>query len=570
MVKEKAMIKNRRKQDILNLLISLIGLGVLVLILQVYFFRIDFTAEKRYTLSDNTKQLVSSLDKDLYFEIYLAGDLPHGFKKLQKASIEMLDELEAYANVNINYALINTSDIPNPKQRNQMYEQLAARGLKPTSLQERTTDGSLKQKIIVPGIIVHDTEKETSVHLLKNVTGLSAEENLNHSIETIEFELTKAIRMLQSKQPKNIAFLTGQGELNEFEVADFTASLLQKYEVDRVLAQKLNHSKKKYSALVIAQPRNEFSREAKYQVDQYLMNGGRILWLVDEVSASMDSLQVKESTVAFYKPLNIEDQLFTYGVRINPDLVMDIQGQLIPVQTALPGEKPKFTPAPWYYSPLLNAPDHHPITRKLNVVKAEFANSIDWVGENANVKKTTLLTSSDYTRLEKVPSIVSLDIVNQQPRPEDFAVGRKKIAVLLEGKFQSAFMNRAWKGIDRKSFKSESTPSKMIVISDGDIIKNRVRGVGKNKQIEALGYDRYSRKTYGNRSFLLNCIDYLCDNEGWMELRAREVKLRMLDKTKIRSERLFWQVVNVVLPLFLLLIFGVLRYFMRKRKFARS
>jgi ABC-2 type transport system permease protein len=570
MVKGKAMIKNRRKKDILNLIISLIVLGILVLVMQVYFFRIDFTAEKRFTLSKNTKSLVSSLDKDLYFEIYLAGDLPHGFKKLQKASIELLDELEAYANVGIKYALINTADIPNPKQRNQMYEQLATRGLKPTNLQERTTDGSLKQKIIVPGIIVHDREKETSVHLLKNVAGLSAEENLNHSIETIEFELTKAIRMLQNKQAKNIAFLTGHGELNEFEVADFTASLLQKYEVDRITANKLLNSGKKYSTLVIAQPRREFSREDKYQIDQYVMNGGRVLWLVDEVAASMDSLQVKESTVAFYKPLNIEDQLFTYGVRINPDLVMDIQGQLIPVQTALPGQNPKFTPAPWYYSPLLNAPDDHSITRKLNVVKAEFANSIDWVGENDDMKRNVLLTSSDYTRLEKVPSIVSLEIVNQKPRSGDFAAGRKKIAVLLEGKFNSAFKNRAWKGIDRKSFKAESTPTKMIVISDGDIIKNRVRGVGKNRQIEALGYDRYSRKTYGNRSFLLNCVDYLCDNEGWMHLRAREVKLRMLDKTKIRSERVFWQVVNVGIPLILLLIFGLVRYFVRKRKFARS
>ena len=568
MVKRGAM-KNNRRRDIFNLLISLAVIWILVIVSQAYFFRIDFTAEKRYTLSENTKKLVSTLDRDLYFEIYLAGDLPHGFKKLQKASIEMLEELNAYSNVNINYALINTADIANPKERNQMYEQLASRGLKPTSLQERTTDGSLKQKIIIPGIIVHDRERETSIHLLKNVAGLSADENLNHSIETIEFEITKAIRLIQNKQVKNIAFLTGQGELSENEVADFTASLLQKYEVDRIPAGQLLSAKKNYSAVIIAQPRNEFSREDKYQIDQYLMNGGRILWLIDEVEASMDSLTMKESTVAFYKPLNIEDQLFTYGVRVNPDLVMDIQGQLIPVQTALPGEKPKFTPAPWYYSPLLNAPDHHPITRKLNVIKAEFANSIDWVGENENVKQTTLLTSSDYTRLEKVPSIVSLDIVNQKPKPENFAAGRKKVAVLLEGKFNSAFKNRAWKGINRQLFKAESEETKMIVVSDGDIIKNRVRGVGQNRQIEALGYDRYSRKTYGNRNFLLNCVDYLCDNEGWMELRSRQVKLRMLDKTKIRSERLYWQVVNIVLPLMILFIFGLTRFILRKRKYAK-
>lgn len=557
------------KKDIFKLLTNLAILGCVVVFLQVYFFRIDFTAEKRYTLSENTKNLVKSLDNDLYFEIYLAGDLPHAFKKLQKASIEMIDELRAYSNVKIQYALINTADIPNPQKRNEIFEQLTARGLKPTSLQERTSDGSLKQKIIIPGIIVHDTEKETSVHLLKNITGLSADENLNHSIESIEYELTKAIRLLQNKTPENIAFLTGHGELNEYEVADFTASLLQKYEVDRIAADQLNSSDKNYAALIIAQPRNEFSRKDKYLIDQYLMNGGRILWLIDEVAVSMDSLSVKESTIAFYKPLNLEDQLFNYGVRINPDLILDIQAQLIPVQTALPGEKPKFTPAPWYYSPLLNAPDFHPITRKLNVIKAEFANSIDWVGENANLTRTALLKSSEYTKLEKVPSLVSLEIVNKKVSPETFAAGSKNVAVLIEGKFNSAFKNRAWKGINQQKFKEESLPTKMIVISDGDIIKNRVRGVGNNRQIEALGYDRYSMKTYGNRDFLLNCVDFLCDNESWMELRSRQVKLRMLNKSKIRSERLFWQIFNVAVPLVVLLVFGLGWFLFRKHKYTK-
>ena len=564
------MTRNKKQKDILNLLLSLLVLFVVVQILQVYFFRWDLTSEKRYSLSDNTKELVASLDKDLFFEIYLAGDLPHGFTKLQKACMEMLDELSTYSNVQISYALINPNDMVNPKQRNEYFEELVNRGLKPTSLQEKTSDGSLKQKIIVPGVIVHDREKETSVHLLKNIAGLSAEQNLNHSIEALEFELTTAIRLLQNQKPKEIAFLTGHGELNEYEVADIMASLLQRYEVKRIKSSDLAKDFSRFAALVIAQPRNEFPREDKYHIDQYIMNGGRILWLIDEVAASMDSLTTQESTIAFYKPVNLEDQLFTYGVRINPDLVMDVQGQLIPVQTALPGEQPKFTPAPWYYSPLLNAPDSHPITRKLNVVKAEFANSIDFVGENQKIKREVLLSSSDYTRLEKVPKKISLDIVNRKMEAADFPAGKRKIAVLLDGVFPSVFKNRIWKGIHRKEFKEESKPTKMIVISDGDIIRNRVRGVGNNRQIEALGYDRYSGNTYGNRSFLLNCIDYLCDDEGWMNLRSREVKLRMLDKTKIRSERLFWQSVNLLLPLFLLLVFGGIRFYIRKRKFART
>lgn len=564
------MVRNKKIKDLLQLLISILALVIAIQVLQVYFFRLDLTSEKRYSLSDNTKKLVSNLEKDLYFEVYLSGELPYGFTKLQKACLEMIDELSTYSNVQISYSLIKPNDVVNPKKRKELFDQLVSRGLKPINLQEKTNDGSLNQKLIVPGIIIHDREKETSVNLLKSVAGLSSDQNLNHSIESLEFELTSAIRMLQNNTPKEIAFLTGHAELNEYEVADFTASLLQRYEVKRIKARDLRGKGQNYSALIIAQPRNEFSEQDKYNIDQYVMNGGKVIWLVDEVVVSMDSLVTKESTMAFFQPLNMEDQLFKYGVRINPDLVMDVQSQLIPVQTALPGQPAKFTPAPWYYSPLLVAPNSHPITRKLNVIKAEFANSIDFVGDNNQIKKKVLLASSDYTRLEKVPKPIRLDIVNKRMEASDFPAGSKNIAVLLEGVFPSVFKNRVWKGIDRTKFKSESIPTKMIVISDGDIIKNRVRGVGNNRQIEALGYDRYSKKTYGNRSFLLNCIDYLCDDDGWMELRSREVKLRLLNKTKIRSERLFWQVVNVLLPLILLLIFGLVRFYIRKRKFTSS
>ncbi len=561
-------MKTNRKKDILRLLIQLTLIWFAVVILQNYFFRIDFTEEKRFTLSDNTTKLVSHLEKDLYFEIYLSGDLPYGFQKLQKATVEMLEELNDNANVNIYYQLIDPNRIGNPKERKEIYNQLIKRGLNPISVKEKTADNSLKQKIIMPGIIVHDRERETSVNLLKSINGLSADQNLNHSIESIEYELTQAIRLLQQKEPQTVAFLTGQGELNQYETADIIASLSQKYQVKRINSQQLNEQSNKISALIIAQPREEFSRQDKYNIDQYLMNGGKVMWLIDEVAASMDSLQTQASTVAFYKPLNIEDQLFTYGVRINPNLIMDIQGALIPVQTALPNQRPKFTPAPWYYSPLLNAPSSNPITRKLNVIKADFANSIDLVGENQKIKRTKLLTSSDYTRLEKVPCKISLEIVNQKLTPQFFNSGKRDIAVLLEGQFSSAFKNRAWSGIQRKTFIAESKPTKMIIISDGDIIRNRVRGIGNNRKIEALGYDRYSRKTYGNRNFILNCVDYLCDNEGWLDLRSREVKLRLLNKASIQTEKIWWQIINVALPLLLLLILGGINSIIRKRKYT--
>ncbi|MRT93740.1 gliding motility-associated ABC transporter substrate-binding protein GldG [Ancylomarina sp. 16SWW S1-10-2] len=557
-----------KKKNLIQLVLSILIVLTVYQFLQVFHFRIDLTSEKRFTLSDNTKKLLSKLEKPVYFEIYLTGDLPHGFNKLKNATVDLIDEFKSYSNVEIAYSFVDPSSVLNPKQKDKNLRELAARGLEPTSIQETGRDGSVKQKIIVPGLFVHDGKKETPVNLLKSVTGLSAEENLNYAIESVEYELSMAIRMLNQTKVKEIAFFTGQGELGEYEVADFTTSLLQRYEVNRVTAHELSKNYKRFDCVIVAQPRNEFTERAKYALDQYIMNGGRVMWLIDEVSASMDSISAKGMSMAFYKPLNLEDQLFRYGVRINPDLLMDVQSQLIPVQATTAGQDGKYIPAPWYYSPLLAPPNNHPITRKLNMVRVEFANSIDKVGKDPKLKHTVLLASSDNTRLEKVPTPIRLDIVGKKMNAEDFSDGSKVISVLIEGQFQSIFKDRIWKGIDKSTFKSESAAGKMIVISDGDIIKNRVRGVGSNIQIMPLGYDRYSRKTYGNSNFLLNCVDYLCDDEGWMNLRSREVKLRLLDKTKIREHRLFYQIVNLALPIALLILLALVWHFVRKRKYA--
>ena len=557
-----------KKKNLVQLLLLVLLVLFLYQLLHVFHFRIDLTSEKRFTLSDNTKHLLRELDKPVYFEIYLDGDLPHGFNKLKNATVDLIEEFESYATVEIAYRFIDPNSQLNPKQRAKNLRELSNRGLKPTSIQETSRDGSVKQKVIIPGLFVHDGKKEIPVNLLKSVTGLSADQNLNHSIESIEYELSMAIRLLNQTQVKEIAFFTGQGELGEYEVADFTASLLQRYKVSRATAYELSKDYARFACVIVAQARNEFSEKAKYALDQYIMHGGRVMWLIDEVAVSMDSISAKGMSMAFYKPLNLEDQLFKYGVRINPDLVMDVQSQLIPVQLTAAGQNGKYVPVPWYYSPLLAPPANHPITRNLNMVRVEFANSIDKVGKDPNLKHTVLLMSSDRTRLEKVPTPIRLDIVGKKMGAKDFSDGPKVISVLIEGIFQSIFKNRIWEGIDKLTYKSESVPGKMIVISDGDIIKNRVRGVGSNIQMEALGYDRYSRKTYGNSNFLLNCVDYLCDDEAWMNLRSREVKLRLLDKIKIREHRLFYQIINLVLPLVLLLFFALVWHFVRKRRYA--
>ncbi len=557
-----------KKKNLIQLVLSVFLVLFLYQLLQIFHFRIDLTSEKRFTLSENTKELLSKLEKPVYFEIYLDGELPHGFNKLKNATVDLIEEFNSYADINMTYTFNDPHVEQNPKLREKEFRLLSERGLNAIPIQETSRDGSVKQKIIVPGLFVHDGEKETAVNLLKSVNGLSAEQNLNHSIESLEYELSMAIRLLTQTKVKELAFFTGQGELGEYEVADFTASLLQRYKVSRVTGHELSKDYKRFDCVIVAQPREEFSEGAKYSLDQYIMNGGRVMWLIDEVAVSMDSISATGMSMAFYKPLNLEDQLFKYGIRINPDLVMDVQSQLIPVQSTSAGQEGKYVPAAWYYSPLLAPPANHPITRNLNMVRAEFANSIHKVGNDPNLRHTVLLASSNRTRLEKVPTPIRLDIVGEKMNAQDFPHGPRAMSVLIEGKFQSIFKNRIWEGIDRQTYKSESVPGKMIVISDGDMIKNRVRGVGSNIQVEALGYDRYSRQTYGNRSFLLNCVDYLCDDEGWMNLRTREVKLRMLDKTKIREYRLFYQIINLVLPIVLLLLFALVWHFIRVRKYA--
>jgi ABC-2 type transport system permease protein len=338
------MSRTLKIKNSLQLTGSLIVIVLAAYFLNLNFFRIDLTSEKRYTLSDNTLELLRKQEKDLYFQIFLAGELPPGFVKLQKSVQEILDEFNVYAEGKIHYELINPPEGFKPKERGQIVSQLVDRGLQPTNLQEKSAEGGLSQKLIFPGVIVHDQEKETTVNLLKKVNGVSSESNLNHSIESLEYELTMAIRMLNATSVKRIAFLTGHQELNRYEVADFSASLSQHYEVCRISTEQLRSGFDQYKALVIAQPRKEFSETDKYIIDQYVMNGGRVLWLVDEVVASMDSLSVKESTFAYYQPLNIEDQLFRYGVRVNPDLVMDAQCALVPVLSSLPGEPSRYTP----------------------------------------------------------------------------------------------------------------------------------------------------------------------------------------------------------------------------------
>ncbi|MDL2251826.1 gliding motility-associated ABC transporter substrate-binding protein GldG [Odoribacter sp. OttesenSCG-928-J03] len=530
--------------------------------------RLDITNDKRYTLSDNTRQLLKDLDRNIHIDIFLAGNLPPGMQKLQYATTRMLEEFGRMTRNKITYELIDPADIKELEEKKQLVQYLAVRGIIPVNFNRTTSDDRLQQQFLFPGLIAYDDSTEVSVNLWKNVPGYGSDENINYSIESLEYELTNAIRLITRKEKKSIAFLTGQGEYDYPELSDMAKTLLHYYHVDFVNTDTLGLNIEEYHALIIAGPSEKFSEKAKYIIDQYVMHGGRILWCLDEVKVNHEALQTQETTYAVYNPLDIEDMLFKYGVRINPDLLIDGNCVRIPVVTGMRGASPEYTPAPWYFSPLLLSHGNHPVTSGIAPVRIEYANSIDTVGGNSALKKTVLLASSEYSALLKTPCPVSLSITEEKMTPEKFNKKNVAVAVMVEGVFQSLYRyNRREEGAVNTGFRPESPHNRMIVISDGDIIRNRVRGVGENMQVMPLGYDEYSDRMYGNRDFILNCINTLCDDEGWMQLRGRTLSMYLLDKTKLKIEQTYWQVVNLLFPIGLVFLGGGLFYFFRRRKY---
>ncbi|MBC8005965.1 MAG: gliding motility-associated ABC transporter substrate-binding protein GldG, partial [Verrucomicrobia bacterium] len=383
------------------------------------------------------------------------------------------------------------------------------------------------------------------------------------------YEFTNAFSELMSTEKQTVAFLNGQGELNEYETHDFAEALSEKYNVTQVSARQLGEGSGTIKTLIVANSREPFAENDKFFIDQYLMNGGRIMWLVDPVTVSLDSLSREGMTLAFPQNLNLDDQLFKYGVRLNANLVQDVECLMIPVNTAPEGQPAKFTPAPWYFSPLLIPSAQHVISRNLNRVKAEFVSSIDTVGKQDKMYKTVILSTSPYSLVSNTPMEVSLASINNPPDRRLFSQPSQSVGVLLEGTFSSVFANRMTSsfGINASEVKSESQPTRMIVFSDGNLIANKYRFTGGVPEFMALGYDQYSQQTFGNKAFLLNAVNYLCDDQGLMELRSRVFKIRLLDKVKLREEKTLWQMMNVLIPLLLIALFGGVYVFIRRRRY---
>lgn len=550
-----------------------VSLGVLMLIIilanfisSLAFFRIDFTKEKRYTLSDASKSYMKNLDDIVYVTVYLEGEFPAGFKRLRNATKETLDDLKAYAGSNLEYEFINPTEETDPKIREEIIQQLVKKGLTPINVQVRDENGQ-KQQIVVPGAIVTYRGREQAFPLLQNSSvASSADEVLNNSVINLEFQIVNNIKKVTQSERPSIAFIQGHGELDTFRTNDIIRTLRTYYDVKFVnLMQTSPQDLFPYKTLIIAKPTQVFREAEKFNLDQYVMNGGRILWLIDPLNADMDSLGPEQMMLTSTYQLNIEDQLFRYGARINTDLIQDIQCAPIPVITGNMGGQPQQDLLPWLFYPIFIPNTTHPVAKNLDGVRSEFASTIDTI-DVPKVKKTALLQSSNYTKVLNAPVRVALQMLSIEPNPQQFVKKNMITAVALEGTFTSVFKNRLVAKNDNAKFLEESKPTRMIVVSDGDIIKNYF---SKRDSIpQPLGYDRFTRRTFSNSTFIQNAIDWLADDYNLISARSKEVKLRMLDSGRIKKEKLRWQVFNIMFPTLLVVLIGTLLFYRRKKKYA--
>jgi len=570
-------MKNR-KQDIIQLTATIAILVLLNFVGSFVYNRFDLTKEGRYSLSDATKNILTGLDDYIYVEVYLEGEFPAGIERLSLETRQLLSEFKSQNNL-LQYTFINPTESADEKTRNEIIKQLYEKGLSPTSLQVKDGE-TYTEKVIVPGAIVKFGGKEVAVQLLKNQIASSPSQNLEQSIRELEYEFTNAIKQLRTPLKPSIAFITGHGELEDKEIEDLTNSLsdqyslakinLREFELDSLgeadLAKKLKELKSK-KLLLIAKPTETFQNLDKYFIDQYIMSGGKVVWMLDATNADMDSLASKGSFLAHpLRELNLGDQLFKYGVRVNSNLIEDISSSKIPVPVSFVNDMPKWELRPWRFFPVCIPTSNHPITSNLNAIKFDFVGSIDTVKTNSIIQKTVLLHSSPYTKLANTPYEVSLQNALDQPVQKDFSSGKQATAVLLEGEFESIFKNRINALSKKLPFIEISKSTKMLVISDGDIAQNQIiRGA-----VLPLGYDNYEKRQYGNKDFILNSIDYLLEEEALIDVRTRELKMRLLDVQKINKERGFWQLLNLIAPILLILIFGLVKHYLRKKKYAHE
>lgn len=556
-------LESKKLGDFLLLANGLVLLVLINLLAATYFFRLDLTEEKRFSIKEPTKQLLRALDDKVYVEVFLEGELNAGFRRLQKSIQETLEEFRIYSDNKVQFVFTDPGMATSQKARNEFMQELAQKGITPTNVVD-PKGGQVTEKIIFPGVLISHGGFETGVTLLKGNKALTADEQINQSIEGLEYELASAIQTMMDSDRKRIGFVTGHGELDSLEIASFNNTLLEKYNVFKVeLARK--KSLEQYDALIIAKPTQKFSAQDKYKLDQYIMQGGKLLLLLDKLEANMDSAS-RENYTAFPYNIDLDDQLFKYGMRLNADLIQDRNAGMYPVVTGESGGKPQMQLMDWPFFPLINRYADLAATRNLDAVITKFVSSIDTV-KAPGIKKTPLLFTSQYSRKVSAPVQVNINDLRKNVKAESFTESFIPVGYLLEGKFSSVFKNRFLpEGVDQAGFKEQGVSTKMIVFADGDLARNDVNP--RTGQPQQLGFDPFTRYTFANHDLLLNAVAFLIEDDGLISARNKEVKIRPLDKEKVRTEKIKWQVINLALPLVVIMLYGATRSILRKRKFS--
>jgi gliding-associated putative ABC transporter substrate-binding component GldG len=558
----------------------LINLGIVVAILlvlnilsQYAFFTVDLTEEKRYTLTQPTLELLEEQDNVIYAQLLLDGELPSGFKRLQGSAIDMLRSFRKISNGRLEYEVIDPS-AGTVEEINATRTELSKQNILPVNMRLMET-GERKEKLIYPYVIFRIGDRTLTVNILENeAISFSPQVQLNNSVSLLEYKFASAIQKLKDYRKKNIVFLTGHGELRKFEHAELSQALRPYYNTGDVMLDSIYQLDPELDLLIISKPRGSFSERDKFIIDQYIMHGGKTLWMLDKLNVNLDSIRLNKTYIPFEYPLNLDDQFFRYGFRINADLVQDLECTRIPMVIGRVGNSNQYDLFGWYYHPLAMAKEGHPITNNLDRINLLFPSTIDTIKTKYPIKKTSLLTSSDYSKFQLTPLQLSFDILRHEPVVEKFNKPRLPMAYLMEGRFASLYENRVSEsmkaGLEQINveFKNESQETAMIVIADGDIARNKIKA--GNNEMWPLGYNVYEKRKFANKEFLINCIEYLMDDSGVLESRTKNVKLRLLNTVKAKAEKNFWQFVNVGIPIALLFLSALVFGWLRRRRYGRK
>ena len=553
----------------INFAVIAIALFILNLIGHYVFYRFDFTSDKRFTLNEKTKNVLIKNEKPIVIRVFLDGQLPPAFKRLQAGVKDLLTDYKAYAKADVKIIYMDPLAGKTAAEQDTIIYDMAQNGIEATRTTLKTESGTT-EKIVVPVALIEAGGKQMPVKLLQNfnVAG-SYEENINRSIENLEYTFTSSLKKVLNGYNPRIGFTEANEELSDLELKDAQTSLANNYVVGRVdLNTITKDGLDKLNMLIIAKPKKPFTEAEKYKINYFVMNGGGVVWSIDQNNADLNNLRTQSGQLATARDLNLDDMLFMYGARVNYNIIADPANNAeIPVSTGAAGQT-QMQLMPWIYNPVLLPDITESVVKKIDGIKTEFPSTVDTIGAK-NIRKAYILSTSPYNKVYNLPKPFSLQMIASQLNPQDFQSTPQPVGLLLEGNFPSVFAGRPLPKEIGQAFTNAivSKTGKMIVLGDGDIFKNQVSE--KDGSAFPLGFDRYSQRTFGNKALLLNIVDYFTDNDNLIRLRDKEVKIRLLDKTKIKLEKSKWQFINVIAPLMMLIFFAIFQHYYRKYKYAK-